>query len=341
MDLPLASSAFTGSKEPITTWDATRLSRARHESNAAGLHQIIDQLGIGSKVAQGLNHTLTTVQKLRENPTHRLYLLCGERSAIGIIKVGVKKLFIRRRNGQLVEMEPLCVLDFYIHEKEQRSGFGRVLFEFMLQQESIQPSRLAIDRPSPKFLGFLKKHYGLADFEAQTNNFVVFNQYFESSAAPHHTETPAALGRHSLSQQQHQCHPSSATLNASRVSAGKMIADPSASCAASMVPLVGVHVNAPSRTLAGSAACFSETLPMKGSSAFVQPPNAVPHYQLSHGGASSREIALSSAGRRTNSPTRSAVGYNIITLANEGAGDSAQGLLSRSAVVGRRSSRPF
>ena len=31
------------------------------------------------------------------------------------------------------EVEPLCVLDFYVHESRQRSGCGRKLFEAMMQ----------------------------------------------------------------------------------------------------------------------------------------------------------------------------------------------------------------
>ena len=31
------------------------------------------------------------------------------------------------------ELEPLCVLDFYIHESRQRLGLGRRLFETMLR----------------------------------------------------------------------------------------------------------------------------------------------------------------------------------------------------------------
>lgn len=32
-------------------------------------------------------------------------------------------------NGSIVEIEPLCVLDFYVHEDHQRQGVGRALFE--------------------------------------------------------------------------------------------------------------------------------------------------------------------------------------------------------------------
>mmetsp|Transcript_3029 Transcript_3029/g.2621 ORF Transcript_3029/g.2621 Transcript_3029/m.2621 type:complete len:94 (-) Transcript_3029:339-620(-) len=53
----------------------------------------------------------------------------------------------------------------------------------MLEVENIEPRKLAYDRPSHKFLSFLKKHYGLSNYIPQNNNFVVFSQYFDSNAS--------------------------------------------------------------------------------------------------------------------------------------------------------------
>ena len=83
---------------------------------------------------------------------------------IGILKVGVKKLFIRNHTGSIVEMSPLAVLDFYVHESMQRGGHGKDLFEKMLQIENAEPRKLSYDRPSPKLLGFLSKHYNLRKY---------------------------------------------------------------------------------------------------------------------------------------------------------------------------------
>jgi alpha-tubulin N-acetyltransferase 1 len=41
---------------------------------------------------------------------------------LGLLKVGVKKLFIRNDSGAIKEINPLCVLDFYVHESVQRNG---------------------------------------------------------------------------------------------------------------------------------------------------------------------------------------------------------------------------
>ena len=66
------------------------------------------------------------------------------------------------------------VLDFYVDEEYQRLGVGRSLFEGMLGHEEAEAPRLAYDRPSPKLLGFLRKHYGLTEYTPQTNNYVLF-----------------------------------------------------------------------------------------------------------------------------------------------------------------------
>jgi alpha-tubulin N-acetyltransferase 1 len=51
---------------------------------------------------------------------------------LGLLKVGMKKLFIRNEAGTIKEITPMCVLDFYVHESVQRGGQGRLLFEKML-----------------------------------------------------------------------------------------------------------------------------------------------------------------------------------------------------------------
>lgn len=55
-------------------------------------------------------------------------MLCRLR-VLGGIKVGCKKLFIRNDTGAYQEIEPICVLDFYVHEDHQRLGVGKRLYE--------------------------------------------------------------------------------------------------------------------------------------------------------------------------------------------------------------------
>lgn len=183
----------------VSVFDAARLRNLQRACpNSIYLFRVIDELGALSRMSQGLSQVLTSVEKLSINTTQRLYLAIvpattpGDHpKCIGILKVGVKKLFVRSAAGQLHELEPLCVLDFFVHESQQRHGVGRQLFDAMLVAERASPERLGYDRPSPKLLGFLRKHFVLSDFVPQTNNFVVFNQYFQAGASP---PPPTAVG---------------------------------------------------------------------------------------------------------------------------------------------------
>jgi hypothetical protein len=71
----------------------------------------------------------------------------------------------------------------------------------MLKFENTQPKLLAYDRPSPKLLGFLKKHYGLNQYVPQNNNFVVFNDYFDNQSQniDGHSRTSSRSKKESLS----------------------------------------------------------------------------------------------------------------------------------------------
>lgn len=86
-----------------------------------------------------------------------------------MLKVGEKKLFVYDSRGQNHEMSPLCVLDFYVCEEQQRKGYGKSLFDMMLVMENARPEHIAIDRPSEKSIRFLKKHYNLKNPIPQVN----------------------------------------------------------------------------------------------------------------------------------------------------------------------------
>ena len=44
-------------------------------------------------------------------------------------------MFVRNRANALVEIKPLCVLDFFVDDKVQRGGYGKLLFDAMLEYE--------------------------------------------------------------------------------------------------------------------------------------------------------------------------------------------------------------
>ncbi|KAJ8667502.1 hypothetical protein QAD02_009165 [Eretmocerus hayati] len=148
------------------------------------LTRILDEMGEASAKAQGLNRTITSALKIRDTD-HILYLMVdsegnnGLGSVVGLLKTGSKSLFMFDENGIHYKLKPRCILDFYIHESRQRMGLGNELYQHMLTEENLKPIKLAIDRPSDKFLAFLMKHYKLTSVVPQNNKFVVFKGFFD------------------------------------------------------------------------------------------------------------------------------------------------------------------
>ncbi|ETV82570.1 hypothetical protein H257_05167 [Aphanomyces astaci] len=139
----------------------------------------VDALGLGSAEAQHLKAPLTSVALVLEQQ-HTLYIAHDTTVPWGVLKVGRKHLFYSKPRGGFIEMDPLCVLDFYVHPDRQRHGLGLHLFTSMLERESVAPHQLAYDRPSPKLFPFLRKHFKLDSYVPQSNRFVVYDAYFSA-----------------------------------------------------------------------------------------------------------------------------------------------------------------
>ena len=139
--------------------------------------EILNSMGEASSRAQKLNTIITSAHKFFIS-NHRIFIKAEQNKVLGFLKVGSKKLFLRDRNYNYHEVNALCVLDFYVYETAQRRGIGKQLFDYMLKFEKKIPTELAYDRPSPKLLCFLKKYFGLCDFIKQSNNYVVFDEFF-------------------------------------------------------------------------------------------------------------------------------------------------------------------
>ncbi|EAY00383.1 C6orf134 protein, putative [Trichomonas vaginalis G3] len=147
---------------------------------------LINKLGEDSSRTQGLKHIITTYSSFSNSDNNRLYILYddGNTRPVGFIKTGYKHLYIFDVYGFQHEMTPLCLLDFFVCNDVQRRGYGKKMYDYMLKCENVEPQQIAIDRPSPLCLSFMKKHFGLSEYVPQTNNFVVFNQYFETKETP-------------------------------------------------------------------------------------------------------------------------------------------------------------
>ena len=128
--------------------------------------------------------------KLQANG-HIVFVKAQANKCIGFLKVGYKKLFVRGRGGEMIEMKPLSVLDFYVDASVQRGGYGRALFDAMLAHMQSKPALIAYDRPSHKLMGFLAKHFNLHSYVPQNNNYVVFDDYFTMEKAPASTTSPS------------------------------------------------------------------------------------------------------------------------------------------------------
>ncbi|KAG2434622.1 hypothetical protein HXX76_007517 [Chlamydomonas incerta] len=190
MEFDFVSLAF-GGEQHISFWDSKRIATLKPDDQEL-LTKLLDAFGKKSAVAQGLGAPITDIYRLRSTD-QRLYLYMYRESrktvVLGGLKVGSKRLFVRTGTADLREIEPICVLDFYVHESCQRQGVGKALFEHFLTAEGCDPAVLAYDRPSPKLLAFLKKHYGLDQYVPQSNNYVVYDRYWElcppGSRQPH------------------------------------------------------------------------------------------------------------------------------------------------------------
>ncbi|XP_068780011.1 alpha-tubulin N-acetyltransferase 1 isoform X3 [Struthio camelus] len=156
MEFPFDVAAVLGERVTVVDQHLRPAGRRgpahRGELQQQQLRIVIDELGKASAKAQGLPAPVTSAARMEAN-RHVLYILrdaegrgAAKGAVVGFLKVGYKKLFLLDRGGTHNEAEPLCVLDFYVHESLQRHGYGKELFQHML-----------------RLLAFLRKHYGLAD----------------------------------------------------------------------------------------------------------------------------------------------------------------------------------
>lgn len=154
----------------------------------------LDNMGYLSAKAQGLKNIITTTGTFTINNDQKLYIHAQGNKLNGILKTGVRKLFIYDSLNNIKEIKPLCVLDFYVHESQQRNGLGKILFEAMLKEENSEAAMIAYDRPSEKLLSFLSKHYSLVKYTPQNNNFVVYEEYFNKSRVNNKRKNFGSIG---------------------------------------------------------------------------------------------------------------------------------------------------
>ncbi|CAB1320398.1 unnamed protein product [Coregonus sp. 'balchen'] len=110
---------------------------------------IIDELGRASAKAQYLTAPITSASKLQTNKHHLYLLKDGESNGY--------RYLLTHSSSQIMHPQ--------------------------LPHKNVEPVLMAYDRPSPKFLSFLEKHYCLKNSVPQVNNFVVFDGFFANRSA--------------------------------------------------------------------------------------------------------------------------------------------------------------
>ncbi|OHS93927.1 Alpha-tubulin N-acetyltransferase [Tritrichomonas foetus] len=157
-----------------------------HSRESKNLHDdvksLINKIGLASSKAQGLNHVITSFQSFIGGE-NTLYLLLNDENTqvLGFIKVGYRNLFLWDRRGSQHEMKILCLLDFFTYPICQRKGHGRRMIDKMLEDQHKEMKQIPIDRPSNLCLSFMNRHFGLCEYMPQSNNYVVFDQFWETS----------------------------------------------------------------------------------------------------------------------------------------------------------------
>ena len=143
---------------------------------------LINMIGSASSQAQNLSHTITTFNSFASGD-NTMYILFDDSHTrvLGFVKIGPRHLFLWDHFGVQHEMQPICLLDFFTYPECQRRGYGKKMIDEMLKDNRMEMSQIPIDRPSSLCLSFMAKHFGLVDYVPQSNNFVVFDQFWNNN----------------------------------------------------------------------------------------------------------------------------------------------------------------
>jgi hypothetical protein len=194
MEVPMDVSLLF-KESPIEKIDQQRLTRITPQRWPA-LCKAIDRIGELSAKSQNLRRPLTTYDKILDSDEGQHLYIYWEKPEnspfsifLGFLKISTKKLYLRDSDGKQFISNPVCILDFYVHETVQNSEIGHKLFEKMLEIEGIENvGKIAMDKPNEALLNFMKKYYQLENPVWQTTNFAVFPTFFEELKAEKSSE---------------------------------------------------------------------------------------------------------------------------------------------------------
>ena len=113
-----------------------------------------------------------------EGSDNRVYMKVKGSRVEGMMVVGSRTVMYRDDRGKCVDISPLCVVDFYVHDRLQRRGIGIGIFSKMMKSEKIAVNKIAYDRPSPAILQFVSKYFDLWKHTQQSSGVLVYDAYF-------------------------------------------------------------------------------------------------------------------------------------------------------------------
>lgn len=182
--------AVFGNNQPIVkiTGEWVTMRNAR---KFPAIADVVNALGEESAFSQGLRGPVTSYEKMynsdyllyiwwEPHPTNASYGL-----VMGFAKVGRKSLYLFDRDGKCVKCNPVCLLDFYVVQSQQRKGYGLALLQHVMQENGLtHPWEIAVDRPSSLYYAFMHRHFNLPKSAAieQPNHFVVYAKFFDPDA---------------------------------------------------------------------------------------------------------------------------------------------------------------
>jgi alpha-tubulin N-acetyltransferase 1 len=170
------------------------LSGSKGRSIPEDARILINKLGIASAQAQGLRRVITSFSSFEDTDNTIYILLDNEnKKVLGFLRVGKKNLFLWDRLGCQHEINTLCLLDFFTCPECQRRGYGKLMIDRMLNDNHLQMHKVPIDRPSNLCLAFMKAKFGLSDYMAQANSFVVFDDFWHNDHSNEMSGMPKGL----------------------------------------------------------------------------------------------------------------------------------------------------
>lgn len=140
------------------------------------VQMVINAIGSLSSVQRHFKSPITNADLFFAKENDTIIIKAQGNKVCGFIRVGYRDIYINTLNDVLEKVNLLCVFDFYVHFSCQRCGYGKELFDKVLQIYKTDPGLMAYDKPSKAMNFFLYKHYSLNNPIVQNNHMCIYYQ---------------------------------------------------------------------------------------------------------------------------------------------------------------------